>query len=193
MKAKRQYAPKLTPGTLFEGELQDPARYIPDDAYISDRDLAKREDPTRGGPAVYPTYLGSEHLLLTFLEVCDISKYQLGKILGCKHDSHVWQWFNGHRRPGALYLSRMWHLLMLTLPPDPIPIQFISSIDWGKSEITWRTGLTTTDDHYWPGVNAAKKNQGKRVPNLVGCAEFDRRGKEIPVQRAEVGRSGSPV
>jgi len=193
MKAKRQYAPKLTPGTLFEGELQNPARYIPDDAYISDRDLMKRENPTLGGPAVYPTYLGSEHLLLTFLEVCDISKYQLGKILGCKHDSHVWQWFNGHRRPGALYLSRMLHLLMLTLPPDPIPIQFISSIDWEKSEITWRTGLTTKDDHYWPGFNAAKKHQGKRVPNLVGCAEFDRRGREIPVQRAEVGRSGSPV
>ena len=105
MKTERRYAPELTTSNPFEGELQNPARYIPDNAYISDRDLIKRENPTLGGPAVYPTDRGSEHLLLTFLEVCDISKYQLGKILGCKHDSHVWQWFNGHRRPGALYLS----------------------------------------------------------------------------------------
>jgi len=87
----------------------------------------------------------------------------------------------------------MLHLLMLTVPPDPIPIQFISSIDREKSEITWRTGLTTKDDHYWPGFNAAKKNRGRRVPNLVGGAEFDGRGKEILVQRVAVGRSDSPV
>ena len=85
----------------------------------------------------------------------------------------------------------MLHLLMLTVPPDPIPIQFISSIDWEKSEITWRTGLTTKDDHYWPGFNAAKKNRGRRVPNLVGGVEFKRNPKEIPVQRVPARESDS--
>ena len=82
---------------------------------------------------------------------------------------------------------------MLTVPPDPIPIQFISSIDWEKSEVTWRTGLTTKEDHYWPGFNVAKKNRGKRVPDFVGGVEFDRRGKDIPVQKVTVERSDSPV
>ena len=85
----------------------------------------------------------------------------------------------------------MLHLLMLTVPPDPIPIQFISSIDWEKSEITWRTGLTTKDDHYWPGFNAAKKNRGKRGPSLGGGVEFKRNPKEIPVQRVPARESDS--
>ena len=82
---------------------------------------------------------------------------------------------------------------MLALPPEPLPIEFIRSVDWTTSEITWRTGLTTKDDHYWPGFNAAKKNRGKRIPNLVGGGEFDRRGKEIPVQRVPARETKSPV
>ena len=122
-------------------------------------------------------------MLYTLLEVSGITKYQSGRILGCKHDSYVWKWFNGSRRPGPLYLTRMLHLLVLALPPKPLSIEFTSSVDWATSEVTWRTGLTTKDDHYWPGFNADKKNRGKRVPSLVGGVEFKRNRKEIPVQK----------
>jgi len=187
----KQYAPKLIPGSPFNDEYPNPARYIPTDAYVSDRDLAQRDDPTRSGPAVYPTYLGSENVLYTLLEVTGITKYQLGKILGCKHDSYVWKWFNGSRRPGALYLTRMLHLVLMALPPEPLMIEFIKGIDWTTSEISWRTGLTTKDDHYWPGFNADKKNLGKCVPSLVGGVEFKRNRKEIPVQRVPARESDS--
>ena len=190
MGSETRYAPKLIPGNPFEGEYYpSPAQYIPADVYVSARDLAQRDDPTRSGPAVYPTHLGSENVLYTFLEVTGITKYQLGKILGCKHDSYVWKWFNGSRRPGALYLTRMLHLVLMALPPEPLMIEFIKSIDWTTSEISWRTGLTTKDDHYWPGFNADKKNRGKRVPSLVGGVEFKRNRKEIPVQKVPARES----
>ena len=195
----KQYVPKLIPGAgplgayQQNGENQNPARYIPADAYISARDLIQRADPTQNGPAIYPRREAVEHLLNTLLEVTGITKYQLGKIMGCKHDSYVWKWFNGARRTGALYLTRMLHLLMLALPPEPPPIDFIRSVDWATSEITWRTGLTTKDDHYWPGFNADKKNQGERVPRLVGGVEFKRNRKEIPVQKAPARKPDSSI
>jgi hypothetical protein len=82
---------------------------------------------------------------------------------------------------------------MWALPPEPLPIEFIRSVDWEKSEIVWRTGLVTKDDHYWPGFNAGKKYRGKRVPSLVGGVEFKRNRKEIPVQRVPARESDPPI
>jgi hypothetical protein len=177
---EKMYAPKSPAMNSFAG---NPALYIPDDLYISDRDLNRRRDPTRNGPATYPSHSGVQHLLDTYLDLNHLTKYQLGKVLGCKSDSQVWQWFNGYRRPSALYLSRMLHVQMLAVGSDALPLEFIRAIDWETSEITWRTGLTTKDDHYWPGFNADKKNRGKRVPHLIGGLQFTRGRNTIPEQR----------
>jgi hypothetical protein len=187
---EKQYVPKVVPGAgplgdyQQNGETQNPARYIPDDAYVSARDLIKRTDPTRNALATYPQHHAVQHLLFTVLDVLDVTKYQLGKILGCKHESHVFQWFNGHRRPSSLYLSRMCHVLAMGYEPRGLPINLISSVDWELSEITWRSGVTTKDDHFFPGFQVTRKKKAKEgVPHLTGGVKFDRALHKLPEQR----------
>ena len=197
---EKQYVPKVVPGVgslgayQQNGETQNPARYIPDDAYISARDLIQRSDPTRNGPAIYPRREAVEHLLNTLLEVTGITKYQLGKILGCKHESQVFQWFSGYRRPGPLYLSRLCHVLLMGWEPNGLQIDLISSIDWEMSEITWRSGVTTKDDHFFPGWNVTRKRKAKKgIPHLTDGMRFDRTLQEVPEQRVAARESDSLV
>ena len=193
---EKQYVPKVVPGAgalgdyQQNGENQNPARYIPDDAYVSARDLIKRTDPTRNASAVYPQHHAVQHLLFTVLDVLDVTKYQLGKILGCKHESQVFQWFSGYRRPGPLYLSRLCHVLLMGWEPNGLQIDLISSIDWEMSEITWRSGVTTKDDHFFPGWNVTRKKKAKKgIPHLTDGMKFDRAFQELPELRVPPGQS----
>tara|TARA_B100000745_G_C20088897_1_gene372139 strand:+ start:194 stop:796 length:603 start_codon:yes stop_codon:yes gene_type:complete len=196
MSQQKQYVEKVIPGAgslsayQQNGENQNPARYIPDDSYTSARDLIQRVDPTRNGPATYPRHRAVEHLLLTVLDVLDVTKYQLGKILGCKHESQVFQRFNGYRRPEPLYPSRMCHALLMGWEPNGLPISLISSIDWEMSEITWRSGVTTKDNHFFPDWNVVRKKKAKKgIPHLTGGVTFHRSFQELPEQRVIPGRS----
>jgi len=193
MSYEKQYVERVVPGAgplgayQQNGVTQNAARYFPDDSYISARDLIKRADPTLNGPATYPQHIPVEHLLLTTLDVLGVTKYQLGKILGCKHESQVFQWLNGYRRPGPLYPSRLCHVLLMGWESNGLPISLISSIDWELSEVTCRSGVTTKDDHFFPGWNVTRKKKAQKgIPHLTDAVKFDRTLQEVPEQRVNV-------
>ena len=49
-------------------------------------------------------------------------------------------------------------------------------------------GLTTRDDHYWPGFNVDKKNRGKRVLSLLGGWSSRGTGKRFRYRGCRRGR-----
>ena len=86
--------------------------------------------------------------------------------------------------PGPLYLSRLGHVLLMGWEPNGLKIDLISSIDWEMSEITWKSGVTTKDDHFFPGWNVTRKNKAQEgIQHLTDRVKFDRTLQEVPEQR----------
>ena len=115
--------------------------YIPDGSYIS--------KGTKGGATHYPSALGIDHLLHNALELLDVTKYQLGKILGTEYHHYIYRWLKGINRPSSVYLARLCQVLMMH--DTGTPVNLISNIDWRNSQIKWKDGNVTYTDHIFGG------------------------------------------
>ncbi len=118
--------------------LEEPvyAQHIPPGGYTSS---------TSRGSAQYTSRIGVNQMLEDWMEQLQVTKYQLGRILGTTQASHVYKWISGKARPGAMYLSRL--LKICHMYEKGVPIKKISYIDWETSVIKWRDGDVTYTDH----------------------------------------------
>ena len=115
--------------------------YIPDGSYVT--------TGKKGGSVHYPTALGIDHLLHNALELLDVTKYQLGKILGTEYHHYIYRWLKGVNRPSSVYLARLCQVLMMH--DTGTPVNLISHIDWRNSQIKWKDGNVTYTDHIFGG------------------------------------------
>lgn len=115
--------------------------YIPDGSYVS--------KGGKGGATHYPSASGIDHLLHNALELLDVTKYQLGKILGTEYHHYIYRWLKGVNRPSSVYLARLCQVIMMH--DTGTPVNLISYIDWRNSQIKWKDGNVTYSDHIFSG------------------------------------------
>ena len=65
----------------------------------------------------------------------EISKIQLGKLIGMPHAHLIYRWSTGKRRVGQIYRDRMTYLLILAT--RGVQVYGIKAIDWRSGEIEW--------------------------------------------------------
>ena len=147
-----------------------PERYIPGGYFHS---TGKR------GPASYPSRLGIHLTLTAVCAILQVSKYQLGKLLGAKHDSYVYRWSSGRSRPSAFYLLRALHLVLLY--NGKLPVKRMKSIDWEAGIIHWRDGGISKENHY-PPIQA---REAVISENIGSRRSRKRARKELPVQQVK--------
>jgi hypothetical protein len=132
-------------------------KYIPDGSYVTNG---------KKGPG-YPTTSGIDHLLHNALELLDVTKYQLGKIIGTEYDYYIYRWLKGVQRPSSVYLARLCQVIIMH--DSGTPVNLISRIDWRLSEITWKDGNVTYSDHIfggWGKVSTEGRKTGRAVATL---------------------------
>jgi hypothetical protein len=145
-----------------------PERYIPAGYFHS---TGKR------GPASYPSRLGIHLTLTAVCAILQVSKYQLGKLLGAKHDSYIYRWSSGRARPSAFYLLRALHLV--TLYAGGMPVKQLSKIDWETGRAFWRSGGYSETNHFPP----KEAREAVISENLGSKRSRKRARKELPEQR----------
>ena len=97
------------------------------------------------GHAQYPSRTVVEQDLTELMELFDVTKYQLGRILGTPQASYIYKWMSGANRPSPMYVWRLLKVFMMYCKEQPISL--ISYIDWDNSVIKWRDGNVTHNDH----------------------------------------------
>jgi len=145
-----------------------PERYIPAGYFHS---TGKR------GPASFPSRLGIHLTLEAVCATLQISKYQLGKLLGAKFDSYIYRWSSGRARPSAFYLLRALHLVCLYA--GGMPVKQISRIDWENGRAYWRSGGYSETNIFPP-----KEAREAEITERRGSKRSRNRArKELPEQR----------
>lgn len=119
---------------MMQDEVQP--QYIPPGGYTS---------ATRGNSAQYASRIGVNQTLKEWMDKLQVTKYQLGRILGTAQPSQIYKWTTGKNRPNPMYLTRL--LKVVHMFTEGIAIKKISYIDWETSVIKWRDGDVTYTDH----------------------------------------------
>lgn len=165
-----------TEGDWREESKLHPERHIPAGHFFS---TAKR------GPSTYSSRLGVRLTLKAVLSTCQISRYQLAKLLGC-YSHYVYRWLNGAARPSALYWQRMAHLCCLQA--GGIGVMRLSSINWDTGQIFWRDGGVSQTDHYPP-----RETRETWIAERKGSKRFRNRSRgTIPMQRVRPFPTSEP-
>ena len=96
-------------------------------------------NPVRATSA-YATHAAYQHLFTVLLRrFGNMSKYQLGKLLGISEQGNFRQYFSGRIRPSSLIMARAMQLIFLA--DAGIELHRASRIMWGDPvTIIWRTG-----------------------------------------------------
>ena len=105
--------------------------------------------------SAYASVRGTKHLLATAIGYLEVSKFQLGQLLGYAAPSHVYGLFSGKRRPSQLFLSRLAWLFFLRSEGHELSLW--RAINWMTGEITLRSVPRRC-----PGVRANGNGAGSK-------------------------------
>ncbi len=88
----------------------------------------------------YACHAAYQHIFTVMMQrFGNMSKYQLGKLLGIEEQGNFRQYFNGRMRPSSLVLARAFQLIFMS--DAGIEIHRASKIEWGDPvTIVWRNG-----------------------------------------------------
>ena len=89
-----------------------------------------------------------------------LTKYQLVGLLNPANRLSVYRWYSGEACPSPLFWSRICKLLLLHA--QGVPIKHIRSINWEMSEVRWRNGDVTRENHLFRDRAAVSP-----IPRLV--------------------------
>ena len=87
-----------------------------------------------------------------------VSKYQLGGLLGCNPD-RIHRWLRGERSPSSFYLARLTQLWILQW--KGLPVHMIRKVMWEESMVLWRDGSVTCENHLPGGSGTLPKEEGR--------------------------------
>ena len=104
-------------------------------------------------PGYFCRYDAVSYILEESCAYLNISLWRLGRLLGLD-SNHVYRWRNSSRRPSALYLGRLWFLMLLSNRGANVA---------GWRRIDWESGAIITTDNtlLMPGPSISGSNGPK--------------------------------
>ena len=108
---------------------------------------------------VNPRHSACERGLHNSMEAFQVSKYQMGKLLGIRDPSNFNKYFSGRSRPSALHWARL--VQLWSMFNAGVVLFKVRSINWDNSEVTWRNGDVTRENHLLGGRGSVSKEAGQ--------------------------------
>ena len=121
----------------------------------------------------YTSRAASEDILLKACELFAVTRFQLGRLLGCPQTNRVYQWLSGEKRPSSKYALRLAKLLQLHMAG--VPLASFDYIDWNTGNGFKGSMTDAQSGGYIP------QTRRRRVPDQQGTPGPDVSG--IPAQQ----------